>query len=68
MILRKGQIYRCQNPECRAEIEVVKDSIEAVSNPLCCCGSEMKKAYARPVFRTLDRNAPEVKALFGNRE
>jgi len=68
MILRKGQIYRCQNAECRAEIEVVKDSIEAVSNPRCCCGFEMKRAYTIPVFSPLDRNAPKVKALFGSKE
>lgn len=36
--MRKGQHYRCQNPECRIEIEVRKDSIEGLSNPMCCCG------------------------------
>lgn len=53
MILRNGQIYRCQNRQCRAEIEVTKESIEGESNPRCCCGAEMKKPYTAPVLRAL---------------
>ncbi len=54
MILRKAQIYRCQNRQCRAEIQVTKDSIEGESNPRCCCGAEMKKAYTTPILRVLE--------------
>ena len=55
MIMRKGQRYRCQNPECRDEIEVTKSSSGEESNPRCRCGGEMKKVYSKPVFRELSR-------------
>ncbi len=55
-MMRKGQRYRCLNPECRAEIEVTKDSAEGVSNPRCCCGSEMKKPYTKPVLKMLTKD------------
>ncbi len=51
MKLYKGQTYRCQNPLCRAEIQITKDSIEGSSNPRCCCGGEMKKSYVKPIAR-----------------
>lgn len=63
MIMRKGQVYRCQNPNCRAEIQVARDSIESSSNPRCCCGAEMKKPYVAPTLRVL-HPAPELVALF----
>jgi len=63
-IMRMGQKYRCQNPECRAEIEVTKDSREGESNPRCCCGSEMKKPYSPPVLSKLDKNAAVLARLF----
>ena len=53
MTMRKGQGYRCQNPNCRDEIEVMKSSTEEESNPRCHCGATTKKAYSRPVFREL---------------
>jgi hypothetical protein len=56
MILQKAQIYRCQNPQCRAEIRVAKDSIEGKSNLRCCCGAEMKKLYTTPVLRAVEPN------------
>jgi len=37
--MRRGQYYRGQNPECRAETEVTKESIEGMSNPRCSCGA-----------------------------
>jgi hypothetical protein len=54
--MTEGQVYRCQNLHCRCEIKVVKTSIEANSNPRCCCGSEMKKPYTKPVVRILNSN------------
>jgi hypothetical protein len=63
MIMVKGQIYCCQNPRCRAEIQVVRDSIEGESVPTCCCGAKMKKPYSRPVFKRLEAT-PELVALF----
>jgi hypothetical protein len=53
MVLRKAQIYLCQNEGCRAEIHVMKDSIEGSSNPRCCCGTEMKKPYTKPILKTI---------------
>jgi len=58
MILIAGQTYRCQNSACRAEIQVTKSSVEGASNPRCCCGSEMKKPYVKPVPKTV-RPVPE---------
>ena len=54
--MRTGQRYRCRNSECRAEIEVTRDSTEGKSNPRCCCGAEMKKQYTRPALRTLNKH------------
>ena len=55
MIMRKGQRYRCQNPNCRDEIEVINNSGEEDSNPRCHCGAKVKKVYSKPVFRELSR-------------
>jgi hypothetical protein len=48
-----GELYRCQNPDCRSEIRVSKSSIEASLNPRCACGAEMKKPYVKPALREL---------------
>ena len=58
------QRYRCQNPDCRAEIEVKKDSIEGELNPRCCCGAEMKKSYSAPVFKQFGKDARDLAQLF----
>ena len=65
--MREGQHYRCQNPECRAEIEVTKDSIEGISNPICCCGTPMKRPYSKPVLRVLDLGEAPLAELFEER-
>jgi hypothetical protein len=54
MIMLRGQRYRCQDRECRAEMEVKEDSIEGGTNPRCWCGAEMKKRYGPPVLRSRD--------------
>jgi len=64
MSMQKGQQYRCQNPNCRVEIEVVKNSREEDSNLRCHCGAKMKKVYSRPVFREL--SAVEATARVGD--
>jgi len=66
MIMTRGQIYRCQNRDCRCEIAVVNESIEASVNPRCCCGAEMKRPYQKPTFRTLDRFEMEILAGDGS--
>lgn len=55
-----GERLRCVNPDCQAEIEVTKDSINGASNPRCCCGAEMKRPYSKPVVRKLDRKEAEA--------
>jgi len=64
MTMNVGQRYRCQNPDCRCEVEVIKASTEAVLNPRCCCGGEMKKRYTKPTLKILDFK-PEVFDDFG---
>jgi len=64
MSMQKGQQYRCQNPNCRDEIEVVKNSREEDSNLRCHCGAKMKKVYSKPVFREL--SAVEATARVGD--
>jgi hypothetical protein len=53
--MRKGQRYRCQNPNCRDEIEMMTNSGEEDSNLRCHCGAKVKKVYSKPVFRELSR-------------
>jgi hypothetical protein len=65
MIMDVRQRYRCQNPDCRCEIEVTKTSTEAACNPRCCCGAEMKKLYKEPTFKTWDTR-PEFLADIRN--
>ncbi|HEV3483581.1 MAG TPA: hypothetical protein VGR97_14780 [Candidatus Acidoferrales bacterium] len=66
MVLQKGQIYRCQNLQCHAEMQIVKDSVEGESNPKCCCGAEMKKLWNTPVLRRL-QPTPEVLGFFSGK-
>jgi len=53
MIMRNDQRYRCQNPNCRGEIEMMTNSGKEDSNPRCHCGAKVKKVYSKPVFREL---------------
>jgi len=52
MLMQKGQRYQCQNPECGAEIEVTKDSVEGAYPLRCCCGAAMKRPYNKPAVKT----------------
>jgi hypothetical protein len=47
MAMKRNERYRCVNPKCCCEIEVVKESLDATSvrNPRCACGQDMKKMY-----------------------
>jgi hypothetical protein len=40
----------CTDDSCGAEFIVLKKSSCATSNPLCGCGSQLKKAYRVPIF------------------
>jgi hypothetical protein len=65
-MMRTGQRYRCQNIDCRAEIEVRQDSKEGEANPSCCCGAEMKKSYSAPVFSEFGKNARDFAQHFNS--
>ncbi|HKY63130.1 MAG TPA: hypothetical protein VJR29_06905 [bacterium] len=44
MALMKGQKYRCSNPQCGCEIEVIQGAKPGGGGnlaPRCCCGMEM---------------------------
>jgi hypothetical protein len=47
-----GQRYRCQNPDCRDEIEMT--SSDATTLPKCSCGAPMKQMYTEPIIKELD--------------
>jgi hypothetical protein len=45
MAMLDGEIYRCPNPDCGCEIQVVKGmESEGMSSalPRCCCGTDME--------------------------
>jgi hypothetical protein len=52
--LQNGDRWICQNADCRCEIVVVKSSgLKTGSNPICSCGSTMKKPYTTPELKEL---------------
>jgi hypothetical protein len=52
MRLKQGQVWRCLNDACRAEVLVTETGgLEHGSNPRCCCGSMMKMPYEKPKIR-----------------
>jgi DNA-binding NtrC family response regulator len=61
-IMRKRQLYRCQNPHCGAELQVERESFEGFANPTCRCGAEMARRYEAPALRKVERS-PEVVVL-----
>jgi hypothetical protein len=63
MRLEPGQIWRCINQACVAEIRVMESSgLTGGSNLRCTCGSLMKMPYSKPQLRRFE--APEeVKRL-----
>lgn len=67
MIMRKGQLYRCQNPSCGGEIRVEKATIDGFSSPICCCGAEMIRPYEPPAMRRVQAT-PELIALLKRRQ
>jgi len=46
MALKKGEVYRCPDPECGCEITVTKSAVTGKGgnqSPRCCCDKEMVK-------------------------
>jgi hypothetical protein len=55
MRLERGQVWRCINQACGAEIHVKEPSaITDGSNPRCSCGSMMKMPYSKPQLRRFE--------------
>jgi hypothetical protein len=63
MRFKQGQVWRCLNDACRAELMVTETGILAEGdNPRCCCGSLMKMPYQQPTFRS-SGESQEVRKL-----
>jgi len=46
--------FVCQSSACRRQVEIeipIGSEGGRTSNPRCSCGAEMKRVYAKPVFR-----------------
>jgi len=54
MMMKTGERWHCTNAACRCSILVETSGEAEGRNPLCACGSVMKKQYAPPVFQYLD--------------
>lgn len=54
MVMKTGERWHCTNPVCHCSILVENSGEAEGKNPLCGCGSVMKKRYAPPVFQYLD--------------
>jgi hypothetical protein len=54
MVMKNGERWHCTNAACGCSIVVETSSGVEGKNPLCACGSVMKKRYAAPVFQYLD--------------
>ena len=63
MRLEQGQLWRCINQACGAEIRVIECAgLAGGSNPRCSCGSIMKMPYSKPQLRHFEATE-EVKGL-----
>jgi hypothetical protein len=54
MVMKSGERWHCTNAACRCSILVENSGEIEGENPLCACGSVMKKVYSSPVFQYLD--------------
>lgn len=54
MLMQSGDLWRCTNALCGAELSIgISREIE-VDHVYCVCGGVMKKHYTPPVFSYLD--------------
>src|SRR5213592_3581931 len=60
MAMKTGERWHCTNATCRCSILVEATGETEGKNPLCACGSVMRKQYAPPVFRN---RCPHAKTL-----
>ena len=65
MKMKSGERWHCTNAACGCSILVETSSEAEGKNPVCACGSAMKKQYAPPAFQYLDflRFPEPVRAL-----
>ena len=65
MAMKKNERYRCVNPKCCCEIDVVKESLDAASvrNPRCACGQDMKRMYGRNSLSAALADKPITRVL-----
>lgn len=54
MVMKTGERWLCTNSSCGCSILVETSGQAEGKNPLCACGSVMKKQYSSPVFQYLD--------------
>ena len=54
MVMNSGERWHCINPACGCTVLVEADGEIEGQNPLCACGSIMKKGYSPPTFRYRD--------------
>jgi hypothetical protein len=54
MMMKTGERWHCTNPDCGCTVLVEATGEAEGKNPLCACGSVMKKGYSSPVFQYLD--------------
>jgi len=63
MRFKEGQVWRCLNDACGAQLTVTASGeLDEGGNPRCCCGSLMKMPYAQPRIRFSD-DSQEVRKL-----
>lgn len=60
--------WHCTNPACRCEVLVESNGSLEGKNPVCACGTVMKKKYASPVFTYLDFLKLETPSPVATRE
>lgn len=54
MVMRTGERWHCTNNACRCVVVVEVTGESEGQNPVCACGSAMKKEHSSPVFQYLD--------------
>ena len=63
MRFKQGQVWRCLNDACGAQLLVTESGVlHEGGNPRCCCGSLMKMPYEHPKIR-FSEESQEVRRL-----
>jgi hypothetical protein len=54
MVMKGGERWHCTDLACRCSVLVENTGEIEGKNPVCACGSVMKKQYSPPVLQYLD--------------